>query len=83
MVEWTIPAIIGVTFGAIGTVESGLFMFGAINSLDAARMPARPELGKPWSAWIQSGLDGATNRTIQNDDRLEDAGGPFPNIYLL
>lgn len=79
---WTAAAIIGIALGIAGQVESGFFMFNAINGWDSKDAPM-PNMGEPWTAWIQTGLDGTTNKTIPDDDPLQRAAGPFPNMYLL
>lgn len=75
--------MLGLAIGLFGMLQSGFFTYGTINGLDSNLMPVRPGLGKPWSVWIQCGLDGSTNRTLPDDDPLQGAGGPFPNVYLL
>lgn len=81
-VTWTVASIIGVSMGAASMLESGVFMFGFVDGL-RPKNPPLPDKGEPWSAWIQSGLDGATNSTNPDDEPLQKSAGPFPNIYLL
>lgn len=79
---WNAPAIIGTFFGGWGFVMSGVFLFFGLEGF-REKNPPKPNLGEPWTAWIQAGLDGSTNRSMPDDDPLEGASGPMPDIYLL
>lgn len=86
VIVWTIPAIIGVVSSAIGLAQSSVFMMGAIIGMennDRGKKELPEELGKPWTVWMQAGLDGSSNTSNPDDPHLIGAAGPFPDIYLL
>lgn len=75
--------VIGLVLGIMGQIESGFFMANAVKDMDGPAKPPMPNMGEPWTVWIQTGFDGSTNPGINVTDPLKDAGGPFPAIYLL
>lgn len=76
-------AVAGLAMGAFGTLQSALFMFTAIKGLGGYNngKPTHDELGKPWSVWMQAGLDGT--QPTGGGAPLSGAAGPFPHVWLL